>query len=721
MSASIEKNAQLILEKLKKNLPSFEVRDAQQRLINGILHVTKNTNDVTVPNHLIVEAPTGSGKSLGALIPAISYLLNMRENKHDDIKLIYSTATVTLQQQLEKDIQLLQKMGIKFKSHTAVGRGRFFCKNHADQLIETVQIPQASLGLDEPMEVFDPLIKRFDLSSEEKNSIKKAKQLLTTKKWSGMKDDLDESLKINNSVWKKVQSDANTCSSKCQYWKDCPFIDSRQAMKKADLILTNHSMLLADFEQTSAPWDLEKSIVVLDEGHRVFDIFAEQQSASANLKTLSIMMSKNAPLITNSITTLYNKAGITCPLSVDKITKTFLQCQRELSFFSSQLDSCFSHVSEHYNKWEKERGIWELSIQELHQYSLYLPLKNIKKDINAICDLISGALEANKGAETNDEDHLALALCEQLSVCENARDTLHYFLQAEEYYPIALWFQKCGTGASSFTMHAAQIDMSELMKEKFWNQVKHCILMSATLTNGGKFDRLCKKLGVTKKMAYAVALKTPFSQAYENSKLHLYPHFADVDWRNETPHSLQIVSEMEIFMRHHTAGLLLVNSKRQLKEIVSLLPQSLRDIALVQSENVSRNVLINRHKARIDKGGNSILIGMTSFSEGLDLAGHYLTCVGIAKLQFGQSNSPRANTESKYITKNGGNPFEELILPETEQNLKQSVGRLIRSMSCTGEVAIFDKRLCTKKYGHTLQNALPNFQRIYHDPKSIAC
>ena len=170
-------------------------------------------------------------------------------------------------------------------------------------------------------------------------------------------------------------------------------------------------------------------------------------------------------------------------------------------------------------------------------------------------------------------------------------------------------------------------------------------------------------------------------------------------------------------MSYHRAGLLLFVSRRQLNEVVSLLPQSLRDVTMVQGEDGSRPTIIAEHRKKIDKGETSLLIGLASFSEGLDLKQDYLTFVGIAKLAFGAFNEPRKMTEAEQIQANGGNPFMQLTLPVAEIALQQSVGRLIRSIQCRGEVALFDRRILTKNYGAGLLNRLPPFFREYHYPE----
>jgi ATP-dependent DNA helicase DinG len=296
---------------------------------------------------------------------------------------------------------------------------------------------------------------------------------------------------------------------------------------------------------------------------------------------------------------------------------------------------------------------------------------------------------------------------------EKANELIGLFVK-EASDNVAMWYTRNNLDIpNNASLFSARINVSYQMRDRLWERCHHAIVMSATLSTQGNFNQFFHESGLPSNITISEQYSSPFVDAFHNSSLHLYPNMADVDWRNETAHSLEIVNETREFMQYHRAGLLIFVSRRQMEEVVSLLPKDLKDIALVQQSS-SKNQLIADHRKRIDEGKSSLLIGLASMSEGLDLKGGYLTFVGIAKLSFGASQSPRLQAESKLIDANGGSSFQMLTLPKAELALQQSVGRLIRSITDTGEVAIFDNRLIKKRYGSSLLSSLPPFYRVYN-------
>lgn len=709
---TIQQRSEALLSKLSQFMPDFESREAQQRLIAGIAHITQNSMDEKTPRHMIAECPTGSGKSISSLIPAKAYLDSLHEDNIEDVRVIYATATVSLQNQLLKDIDLLKSAGIPINSHVAVGRARFFCKKHAQILTQSEQDNQEKLSFDDGIEGFALPNDVVEITDVDKRKINTLFSALEDGRWTGMKDDLSEAMSVNAVLWDKVKSDANTCSSQCRFYgkETCPFVANRQKMGDADIIITNQSMLFTDLDNARVLPDVEKSLVIVDEGHHAFSNFAKQQDSSVAVNSLLTMSNKHSLFISNGIDLIYKQTKTRPEVSTQKIQSMFSELQNELTNFVRELDRCFKHATQHQNTFERAQGNWEMKIGDIHKYALVIPIENIEAIINKLQGWLSRAIEVGKKGDADDLLTSIMAkISEQLSTIEDAQKTLDYFLRAEQYAPIALWCRTTGENAGQITMNASRVDMSQLMREKFWDRVKHCVLMSATLRTNGQFDRICSQMGIDKTLAHVTALPSPFEDAYHNSTLHLYPNIPEPNWKDTRKHSQAVSDHTTEFMIYHHAGLLLVNSRKQMEEIVSLLPAHIASIALVQGGNVSRQILVKQHIERVESGNKSLLIGMASFGEGLDLKGDLLTFVGICKLNFGHSSDPRTNAESNHIKNIGGNPFQELILPETEKNLQQCVGRLIRSIKDTGEIAIFDSRCVTKGYGSSLINGLPNF------------
>jgi ATP-dependent DNA helicase DinG len=218
-----------------------------------------------------------------------------------------------------------------------------------------------------------------------------------------------------------------------------------------------------------------------------------------------------------------------------------------------------------------------------------------------------------------------------------------------------------------------------------------------------------------------VSLDSPFNHV-EQGKLVIPQMTLEPVMANEAAH----IQEMADFFRAelakggHTGQLVLFASNRALQQFVALLPD-LRLMLLVQGDQ-PRYRLVEEHRKRVAAGTTSVLIGLQSFAEGLDLKGELLTQVHIHKIAFPPIDSPVILTEGEWLKTLKRYPFEVQSLPSASFNLIQQVGRLIRSHECTGEIVIYDKRLLTKSYGARLLAALPVFpieQREMPAPGSV--
>jgi ATP-dependent DNA helicase DinG len=157
-----------------------------------------------------------------------------------------------------------------------------------------------------------------------------------------------------------------------------------------------------------------------------------------------------------------------------------------------------------------------------------------------------------------------------------------------------------------------------------------------------------------------------------------------------------------------------------MEEVSKAMPQHISPLLLIQGALPKREILL-RHKLRIDRGEPSIIFGMASFSEGVDLPGVYCNNVIIAKLPFSVPTDPVGQTLTEWLEKNGRDAFREISIPEACLKLTQSVGRLIRTESDTGAVTILDKRLKTKAYGKDILASLPLSGAKFVNQQSRGC
>ena len=157
--------------------------------------------------------------------------------------------------------------------------------------------------------------------------------------------------------------------------------------------------------------------------------------------------------------------------------------------------------------------------------------------------------------------------------------------------------------------------------------------------------------------------------------------------------------------------LLLFTSGRQMRDVLDALPAHLRDITVAQ-DKTPRARLVARHRKRVDAGEGSLLAGLASLAEGVDLPGRYCTHVIIAKLPFAPPDSPIEATLAEWIESQGRSAFVELMVPQTSVKLQQAVGRLLRTETDSGRITLLDRRVVTRQYGRRMLDCLPPMRRV---------
>ena len=269
--------------------------------------------------------------------------------------------------------------------------------------------------------------------------------------------------------------------------------------------------------------------------------------------------------------------------------------------------------------------------------------------------------------------------------------------------PLARWMAKSDDG--DIWLHASPIEVGYLLEEWLWSKCLGAVLVSATLTALSSFSYFRHQVGLKEHDGTRyLRLRSPFD--YQKAELYL-PKMEHEP--NSPAFTNELISVLPRILVGKEASLVLFSSYRQMNEVaIGLRAKGLS--LLVQGE-ASRNALLTLHKQKCDGGQTSILFGTGSFSEGLDLPGHYLTNLVITKLPFAVPNSPVEEATAEWVEQRGGNPFLQLTVPEASRKLIQACGRLIRKEADRGRVTILDRRLLTKRYGKGLLDALPPFTR----------
>ncbi|PKG39296.1 ATP-dependent DNA helicase DinG [Psychromonas sp. Urea-02u-13] len=686
LSDTVKKQIRNGYERLTEALPNFAKRKAQNYLVAEIAKVLAGEYDKS-RRILVAEAGTGIGKSLAYILAALP--VAQANNK----KLVISTATITLQEQLiNKDLPFfLRHSDYQFSFTLAKGRQRYCCEH---KLLATQQTAAQPVLFEEKPKAGDKAL------------LKRLTDAYLAGKWQGDRDSWPTP--IPNRIWQHIVSDKFSCKRALSNHRQCPFHRARDDINKADVIVVNHALLLADLELGGGiilP-DPDNCFYVLDEAHHLPKISRDFASASTNIKNSQEWLKKLKPLNQHISKSIKKHTTITPCLNL-------LESGVELEAEFKKVDHFFRDNPQLLG----EKNQCRFALGELPDALLNI-MNNIamesKKGLAALTKLSSIIDEEIK------DDNIKLRDAEPLLIetglflqrfeTINSLSKMLTKERSDKYAPIAAWVDNEN---NELSVHASPIEVGGLLEYMLWSQAAGVIVTSATLTSMNSFEYFKRQSGLrSDDGTQYLRLKSPFD----------YPAIPLIvaDMMHEPTHpefDNELVDKVEQFIEDKEANLVLFASYWQMNLVADKLAKKYGPALLIQGV-LSRSQLIIDHKERCDKGQTSILFGTGSLSEGLDLPGHYLTNLMITKLPFAVPNSPVEEAHSEWITSQGGNPFMQLAIPETSKKLIQSCGRLIRKEQDTGKIIILDKRVKTKRYGKGLLDALPPFNIQYEQKSS---
>ncbi|MCM2971144.1 ATP-dependent DNA helicase DinG [Larsenimonas suaedae] len=646
----------------------------------------------------VLEAGTGTGKTLAYLLAALPIA------KARGKRLVISTATVALQEQvLHQDLPRLKKhSNLTFDYTLAKGRGRYICLTRLEQILDGKE-PQANLAL-------------FEQFASEPGVTALAEELaeaLGSGEWSGDRDSWPES--IDAVHWQQLTMDHRQCTNRrCPHFSACPFFKARRRQDEADVIVTNHDLLLADLSLGGgmvlpAP---KECIYVLDEGHhlpdKALDHFHSRVPVNATLRWLAQFKKSQTELLA----ALGHQAafarlieGVSEALSqAESGVSDAVQVTRQFAAFEGDNDS----GRDRHHRFEK--GLLPQPLREQAE-RLVVPFATLCRALESMTDILRDSLDPDKA--TGIERDEAERWLPMLSMLHGRALESHGLWQAYAAQddptkpPQARWltqaFQEQGDGELLFS--ASPVSAAETLARHLWGACFGAIVTSATLTALGRFDRLQEQAGLANRFRYQCM---PSALDYSKGRLCV-PKLA-VDPSNREAHDKAIVTFLSK-RPDDEALLVLFSSRAQLKSVSDALPEAVGARVLSQTRLPKRE-LIERHRAAVDGGKGSMIFGLASFAEGIDLPGNYLTHVVITRLPFSVPDDPVGATLAEWIESQGGNPFMRISVPDASIKLIQATGRLIRKEGDSGTITLLDRRVLTRRYGKALLDALPPFERV---------
>lgn len=671
-------------QNLQRHMAHYEVRESQQKMVE-LVDEALHTNQ-----HLVIEAGTGVGKSLGYLIPGVRFA------KEKGRPLVVSTHTVQLQQQLlERDVPLLKKiMPFDFSATLLKGRNHYLC-----------------------LRKFEHTLQDHHEDNYDTNFTKAQLIIWLTETEQGDVEELSMA-SGGKLFWNTVKSDANSClNHRCPWFSRCYYHKQRRAAHESDLVITNHALLFTDLKSDSQLLPSYKE-AVLDEAHHVEEVvsdhFGKETDYFTFLKMLDRLSSTESDGMMNTLKELSGLLEVPkYETYLAKWDSLFLDVKNELDDLFKQIKTiCVtkaksSRSSEltkqtlRYTHEDIESAFWEpvLEMEErAKQYisDLVKPVKRLLKSFDQFEEHLTvkqkGFLVDIEGLLNDLQDEAAVL--HHLLSCPLSQEV--YWMEAESKGP-----------RHAVTLYAKPVEIDQILADQFFGKKSSIVLTSATMSVKNKFSYISERLGLLDFGPLNAQLPSPFK--YEEQAKLMVP--TDIPLINEVDQKTFVakISKSLYEIAKVTKGRMLVlfTSYEMLKETHSAF-KSLMDqeefVLIAQGVDSGSRARLTKNFQRFD---NAILFGTNSFWEGIDIPGDDLSCLVIIRLPFTPPDQPVMAAKSEKLKAEGGNPFYDLSLPQAIIRFKQGFGRLVRSSRDKGAVFVFDRRMIETRYGKSFIQSLP--------------
>jgi len=640
---------------LSKTHPAYEFRRGQLQMAQAVEEALEEKR------HLIVEAGTGTGKTLAYLLPVI------RSGK----RVLISTGTKNLQEQLFfKDVPALERALFpegdrKLSVCYMKGRNNYLCRK---KLFDLTDQPVLS-GLEE--------IEHYRaIAAWEK----------TTQ--TGDRAELAE-LPEASALWYKLDARADTClGQKCKEWERCFITEMRRRAAESDIIIVNHHLFFADLSIKLEADGAPDAGVLPECGSVIFDEAHELEEIAGNYFGISVSNLRMDEL-TRDVEHLLQREKLYTPQISGAI-----QSVRERSqlFFSLLPANEGRFAFDSRREFLEENGEEFLALNQ-SLYRLGAELEQLPQKPEEVFTLTRRAqqLQVQLRFVMESEDPNTVFWIERRGF-RGAPGALARQKSSEE--------KRAGARTNIF-LQATPIEVGQILRECLWSKLETSVLTSATLAVGGGFDYIRQRLGLDHARELIVASHFDYeSQAI----LYVPPDLPD-------PRTPQFAAEAAGIVRRlleitRGRAFVLFTSYAQMNEIFERLLGQLK-FSMLKQGDAPKSALLEEFRVT----PNAVLFGTSSFWQGVDVQGQQLSCVIIDRLPFAVPSDPVVAARVKAIDAGGGNAFFEYQVPSAVITLKQGFGRLIRSLHDRGLLALLDNRILKKQYGRVFVESLPNYAK----------
>ena len=665
----------------------------------------------------VVEAGTGTGKTLAYVLGTLPLA------KYLGKKVVLSTATVALQEQVTlkdlPDIKAYCDLGaLDFSFTLAKGRGRYLCLSKLGLLM------QGNASQNAMADLYGELLEAPD--SNKLALYEDMLHKLNAGEWHGDRDDWENL--ILDSDWAPVTVEHGQCSGqKCSNYSNCCFYQARDEVQKADCIVANHDLVLADLALGGGVIlpDPADTIYIFDEAHHLplksnqhFACFTRLRGSIQWLEQSAKTLSKLAAdtVISNRSTIQREQVRINELLrALERVLSDSMPLFEQLAQTLAAPEGRRDARADSSPQFAFQLGVVPKEFRDLGAdfNNRFGQLSTVLQDIS---NDLKREMEEGESLQARQHAEQWFPMVGGMASRAEANQKLWlHFARTDpaEDAPWARWLSLSDYGGvSDITLSCSPVLAAKTLSEKLWDVCAGAVLTSATLSALGQFDVLRMRAGLPAHSSYHRII-SPFD--YQNAASLVIPKL-DCDPADTVRHTAAIVRLLPKLLDRSEAALMLFSSRRQMLEVLEGLDKEWREIILCQ-DDYQKAQLLKFHRQRIDKGEPSIIFGLASFAEGVDLPGKYCMHVLIAKIPFAVPNDPIEATLAQWLEQQGKNPFMTLSVPEAAFRLVQASGRLLRSETDTGRITLFDERVVSKRYGEAILNSLPPYRRDIFPPE----
>jgi ATP-dependent DNA helicase DinG len=679
-------------------LPNFRERKGQKQLSAWIRQALLDG----VP--LAAEAPTGTGKTVAYLVGALA-AAKESEDKGIPMPIVVTTATVGLQQQVVSgDLPRLVAAGLIDEGDAIIakGRSRYFCVQAAERFVGEIDGKS-----------------QFDFFNAEENtdvaSVDDIKDILEQfhgRAWNGDVDSYKGGAPV---FWGKVEASADTCTGRqCDYFEACPYFAERRKLANAKIAIANHNLVLADLaqamEEKEAVFPYTRYFLLFDEGHHLPDKAMEIGTAKLDFSEVAPVMQQ----LPGFVTSIFKHGDLARFLDAKDVGNNDFKTGPSVALLHETRNAVAKLDVEPTTLQRRFRG--GVVPDEISQ-----PARLALQELNILKDLVSRTLSALKNcnlAEKKPELKPVLAdiLYNGSFISTKLKEftkSLTLFCAETSEIRTVRWAYVSETIVS---IHVSPVEGSDVLRRVVWDNPRAAsALVSATLKDFGGFDRFRERAGLPEN-ARTEALEPIFD--YSTSLMVMADMAYSPVAKERERYIAELLEKLPADIDTAEGTLVLFSSWSMMRTVGDELRRQYGSKVLLQGDMSFRD-LIKEHKARIDRGEGSILGGVATMAEGLDLPGKYCTHVMITAIPFTVPGTPLEEERAELM---GERYFRHHLMPDALVKLVQMVGRLIRTEGDTGKITLYDNRLYSKQYGRDIMKALPNFQkkREWRAKKTVA-